>query len=61
MAALNDQFNELVKVKLEKKQALMDDKNEIRLEVMNELAKSPISFMITMILINLSESILQLE
>ena len=30
MAALNDQFNELVKVKLEKKQALMDDKNEIR-------------------------------
>ena len=52
MAALNDQFNELVKVKLEKKQALMDDKNEIRLEVMNELAKSPISFMITVILIN---------
>ena len=41
MATLNDQFNELVKVTLEKKQALMDNKSNIQLEVMDESAKSP--------------------
>ena len=41
MAALNDQFNELVKLVLEEKQALTDNKNYIQLEVMDESAKSP--------------------
>ena len=41
MTTLNNQFNELVKVTLEVKQALMDDKSNIQLEVMNDLAKSP--------------------
>ena len=41
MTALNDEFNELVKVTLEEKQALMDDKSNIQLEVMDESAKSP--------------------
>ena len=40
MTALIDQFNELVKVTLEEKQALTDDKNNIRLEVMDESAES---------------------
>ena len=41
MTALKDQFNELVKVPLEEKQASMDDKNDdIRLEVMDGSAKS---------------------
>ena len=40
MTALKDQFNELVKVTLEEKQAPMDDKNDIRLEVMDGSAKS---------------------
>ena len=41
MTALNDEFSELVKVTLEEKQALMDDKSNIQLEVMDESAKSP--------------------
>ena len=44
MAILKDQFNKLVKVTLEKKQALMEnnnDKNDIQLEVMNVSAKNP--------------------
>ena len=40
MTTLKDQFNELVKVTLEEKQAPMDDKNDIRLEVMDGSAKS---------------------
>ena len=40
MTTLKDQFNELVKVTLEEKQAPMDDKNGIRLEVMDGSAKS---------------------
>ena len=40
MTALKDQFNELVKVTLEEKQAPMDDKNDIRLEAMDGSAKS---------------------
>ena len=40
MTTLKDQFNELVKVTLEEKQAPMDDKNDIRLEAMDGSAKS---------------------
>ena len=40
MTALKDQFNELVKVTLEEKQALMDDKNDIRYEAMDGSTKS---------------------
>ena len=44
MTNLNDQFNELVKVTLQEKQALTENsnnKNDIQLEVMDESAKSP--------------------
>ena len=44
MTKLNDQFNELVKVTIEEKQALTENsnnKNDIQLEVMDESAKSP--------------------
>ena len=41
MTALNDQFNQLVKVALEEKQALTDDMNDVRLEEMDESAKNP--------------------
>ena len=40
MAILNDQFNGLVKVTLEKKQALMD-KNDTQLEVVGVSPKNP--------------------
>ena len=60
-AILNDQFNKLVKVTLKEKQALTDDKNDIQVEVMDESAKSLISFAIIISLIIQSESSLQLE
>ena len=41
MTTLNNQFNELMKVTLEEKQALTDDKNDIQQEVMDKSAKSP--------------------
>ena len=41
MTTLSNQFNKLVKVALEEKQALTDNENDIQLEVMDESAKSP--------------------
>ena len=41
MTTLKNQFNELVKVTLEEKQAMTDDKNDIQLEVTDESAKYP--------------------
>ena len=61
MTTLSNQFNKLVKVALEEKQALTDNENDIQLEVMDDLQKAPICFMITIILINQSESTLQPE
>ena len=61
MTALNYQFRKLVKVTLEEKQALTDGKNNKSPEIMDESANTPISFMITIILINQSKSTVQLE
>ena len=61
MTALNYQFHKLVKVTLEEKQALTDGKNNKSPEIMDESANTPISFMITIILINQSKSTVQLE
>ena len=41
MTTLNNQFNELMKVTLEEKQALTDNKNDIQQDVMDESAKKP--------------------
>ena len=46
MTALNDEFSELVKVTLEEKQALMDDKSNIQLEEWMNQQKAPISLVI---------------
>ena len=61
MTALNYQFHKLVKVTLGEKQALTDGKNNKSPEIMDESANTPISFMITIILINQSKSTVQLE
>ena len=60
MTVLNDQFNGLVKVTLEKKQTLAEDTDDIQLEIMNKSAKTTTSFVIVS-LVNQSESTLQLK
>ena len=40
MTTLNNQFNELMKVTLEEKQALTDDKNDIQQEVISLIIQS---------------------